>query len=84
MRTILYKEYATAPAIGYFVLSNRGGLEILDILPGIDDYAVACFNFGTGRQKIRKHKICHTPSNRAYIRKDGVRYYFDEIMGILN
>ena len=78
----LHKTYENAKAVGTLPLSNWGGLEILDILYGIDDYAVACFNFGTGRQQIRKHKIQYTQAGRSYIRKQGVRYYFDEIMRV--
>lgn len=78
----LYRTYENTKAIGTYALSNFGGIEILDILYGIDDYAVACFNFGTGRQQIRKHKIQYTPAGRAYIRKQGIRYYFDEIMRV--
>lgn len=73
----LYKKYADTMPIMVLGLSNWGGLEILDIEHGIDDYAIACFNWGTGRQQIRRHKIMHTPSGRAYIRKQDTRYYFD-------
>lgn len=78
----LYKTYENTKAVGVLPLCNFGGLEILDILYGIDDYAVACFDFGNGRQQIRKHKIQYTPAGRSYIRKQGVRYYFDEIMRV--
>ena len=76
----LYKTYENKKALGVFTLSNFGGIEILDILHGIDDYAVACFNFGTGRQQIRKHKIYYTAMYRPYIRKQGTRYNLDEIL----
>ena len=76
----LYKEYAAAPAIGYFTMSNFGDIELLDIEYGIEDKVIACFNFGTGRQQIRRHKICSLESGRQYIRKQGVRYYLDQFM----
>ena len=78
----LYKEYAEKKAIGVIPMSVFGGIEILDIIYGIDNYAVACFNFGTGRQQIRRHKIFSTESGRSYIRKQGDRYYFDQIMRV--
>ena len=78
----LYKRYAETRACGVYPMCNFGGLEILDIENGIDDYAVACFNFGTGRQKIRRYKIQVSESGRAFIRKEGVRYYFDQIMKV--
>lgn len=51
------KEYENKEPIATFVLCNLGGIEILDILYGIDDYVVYRFNFGkpeeTHRAKIR-------------------------------
>lgn len=78
----LYKKYAETRACGVFPLNCFGGVEILDIQCGIEDYAVACFNFGTGRYKIRRHKIQTSESGRAFIRKEGERYYFDQIMKV--
>lgn len=78
----LYKKYADTEPIGTLGLCNWGGLEILDIEYGIDDYAIACFNWGTGRQQIRRHKITYTPAGRSYIRKQGTRYYSDQILRV--
>ena len=79
-REPLYKKYADTKAIGVCPLSNFGGVELLDIINGWDDYAVACFNFGTGRQKIRRYKIQWTDSRNSvpYIKKEGVRYYIND------
>jgi hypothetical protein len=41
---------------------------------------VAAFNWGTGHQKIRRHQIHSTYTGRLYIRKNGTRFYFDQIM----
>ena len=76
----LYKRYESSKAIATFPLCNFGGIEILDIEPGIEDKLIACFNFGTGRQQIRRHKICCSMSGRDYIRKQGKRYYLDEMI----
>ena len=78
----LYKTYENARAIGYYGMSNWGGLELLDIdaLKGENGAVVACFNWGTGRQNIRWHKIQVTASGRPYIRKNGQRFYFDQIL----
>ena len=80
MNTPLYKKYAETKPIATICLSNWGGIEILAIEYGIADYIIACFNFGTGRQQIRRHKVCTAPSGRLYIRKQGTRYYLDEMM----
>lgn len=78
----LKELYKNRQAVGTYTLCNWGGLEILDIIYGLDDKAVACFNFGCGRTDIRKHKIYTTTAGRAYIRKNGTRYYFDQIMKV--
>ena len=76
----LYKQYATTLAIGVVPLNNWGGIEVLDILYGIDDYVVACINNGDGRSAFRKHKIhTSTTSGRDYFTKYGKRYYLDEV-----
>ena len=76
----LHEQYSETPAIGYYGMGNFGGLEILDIEYGIQDKLVTCFNWGTGRQMIRRNTIYTTPSGRQYIRKAGDRYYLDEMM----
>lgn len=75
----LYKKYANTKPLGVLPLSNWGGLEILDINC---ESAVACFNWGTGRQMIKRHTITYCSNGRAYIRKQGKRYYFDEILSL--
>ena len=79
MRTPLYKQYENAEPLGVHTLSNWGGLVILDINEATET-AVAAFNWGTGHQKIRRHQIHSTFTGRNYIRKNGTRFYFDQIM----
>ena len=79
----LYKQYETKRAFASLCLSNWGGLEILDIIYGVNDYVVACFNWGTGRQQIRHHKVCQTPSGRPYIWKNHTRYYLDQFLNLI-
>lgn len=80
MKKALYKEYENIEAIGYYCMGNYGGLEVLDIEYGIDDKLITCFNFGTGRQMIRRNKVLTTSNGRLYIRKAGYRFYLDNIM----
>lgn len=82
MRTPLYKKYADTKAVGTLCLCNFGGIEILDIEDGWETYVVACFNFGTGRQKIQRHKVCYTPGGREYFWKQRTRYYLDQFMRV--
>lgn len=76
--TPLYKQFENAAPVGVYVLSNFGGLAVLDIQD--DETAVCAWHFGKGYQNIRRHRIHTTYTGRAYIRKGGRRYYFDQIM----
>lgn len=76
--TPLYKQYSDAAPVGVYPLCNFGGLVILDILG--DEQAVAAWSYGDGLQGIRRHQIYTTFTGRAYIRKGGRRYYFDQII----
>lgn len=76
----LYEKYSESTPIGFIGCSNWGGVEVLDYLPGIEDYLVTAFNYGT-RYMIRRNKVLITPSGRMYFRKLGRRYYLDEVIG---
>ena len=73
----LKERYKNADPVGLYTLCNFGGLVVLDI---DDEKATAAFDFGDGYQQIRRHTIFYTYTGRAYIRKNGRRYYFDQIM----
>lgn len=77
----LYKQYEKSTPIGVIGLCSWGGVEVLDYLPGIEDYLVTAFNFGT-RYMIRKNKVLTAPNGRVYFRKLGRRYYLDEAFRI--
>ena len=73
----LKERYKNTDPVGVYVLCNYGGLVILDIE---DEKATAAFDFGDGYKQVRRHTIFYTYTGRAYIRKNGTRYYFDQIM----
>ena len=73
----LKEKYKNADPVGVYTLCNFGGLVILDIE---DEKATAAYHFGEKYENIRRHKIHYTYTGRAYIRKSGRRYYFDQIM----
>ena len=77
----LYKQYENAAPVGVYTICNFGGLAILDISSD-GESAVCAWSFGDGYQNIRRHKINYTFTGRAYVRKNGRRYYFDQIMRI--
>lgn len=74
---ILKERYKNVDPVGVYTLCNFGGLAILDF---DGEKAIAAFNFGDGYKQIRRHTIYYTYTGRAYIRKNGQRYYFDQIM----
>ena len=73
----LKERYKNADPVGVYTLCNFGGLAILDI---DGEKATAAYNFGEGYEQIRRHNIYYTFTGRAYIRKNGRRYYFDQII----
>ena len=74
----LKEQYKNAVPVGIHVLCNFGGLAILDIDENAET-VTAAFHFGEKYESIRRHKINYTFTGRAYIRKGGRRYYFDQI-----
>ena len=77
--TPLYKQFENAAPVGVYVLSNFGGLAVLNISDDGEE-AVCAWHWGDGYQNIRRHRIHTTYTGRAYVRKGGRRYYFDQIM----
>jgi hypothetical protein len=73
----LKEKYKNAEPVGLYTLCNFGGLVILDM---DGEKATAAYDFGDGYTQIRRHTIFYTYTGRAYIRKNGRRYYFDQIM----
>lgn len=49
-------KYEDKRPVAVYPMSNWGGVEILDILYGIDDYVVARYNYGEP-QELHKVKI---------------------------
>lgn len=73
----LKEKYKNAAPVGVYTINNFGGLAILDI---DGETATAAYHYGEKYESIRRHKIHYTYTGRAYIRKSGRRYYFDQIM----
>lgn len=75
----LKEKHKNAAPVGVYTMCNFGGLVILDIDDNAET-ATAAFHFGEKYENIRRHKINYTFTGRAYIRKGGRRYYFDQII----
>ena len=79
MQTTLKKQYENAAPVGVYPICNFGGLAILAI-DDASEKAICAWSFGNGYENVRRHRIQYTYTGRAYIRKGGRRYYFDQIM----
>ena len=77
--TPLYKQFENATPVGVYPTCNFGGLAVLDI-SNDGEQAVCAWHFGEKYENVRRHRIHTTYTGRAYIRKNGTRYYFDQIM----
>ena len=77
----LNNQYKEQKPIGVYPLSNWGGVEILGIEYGIDDYAVCRYNFGEPEEKVHKLKITYGDGS-PYIRLEGMRIRLDECLKV--
>lgn len=75
------KEYENKRPIGVYCLSNWGGIEILDILYGIDDYVVYRFNFGEP-QELHRAKINYGVNHSSFRTSAGYSIRLDECMRV--
>lgn len=74
------KAYENKRPIAVFCDSNWGGLEILDILYGIEDYVVARYNYGEP-QELHRVKIRYGVNHISF--KIGRRTFrLDECMRV--
>lgn len=83
MKTPFYHEYENRRPLAVLPLSNFGGLAILDTLTECGEtLIVAAWDFGTGYQNIRRHRVQETTSGRPFIRKGNRRFYLDQMTRI--
>lgn len=67
---------------GAYSICNTFGLSVW-LLDGAGDECIAAYAcIGEGYYHAHKHKIHYSEGGRPFIRKGGVRYYFDEIMRV--
>lgn len=75
-------QYKDREPIAVYPMSNWGGVEILDILYGIDDYVVCRYNFGEPEKKLHRVKIQHTKGGIPFIYVDGGYVRLDECLAV--
>lgn len=83
MKTTLSKQYESRRPLAVLPLSNFGCLAILDTLTECGEtLIIAAWDFGTGYQNTRRHRVQETTSGRPFIRKGNRRFYLDQMQRI--
>lgn len=73
--------YAEKKPIATYCMSNWGGIEILDILYGIDDAVVYRWNFGTPSE-VHKAKIRYGVNHSSFKTSAGYSIRLEECMKV--
>jgi len=74
--------YRNKKPIAVFTMSNWGGIEVLDIIHGIDDYVIARYNFGKPEKTIHNVKVRYTTAGTPYFRIGDDYIRLDECMKV--
>lgn len=74
-------KYKDKRPVGVYSMSNFGGIEIMDILYGIDDSVVYRFNFGEP-QEVHRAKINYGVNHSSFRTTAGYSVRLDECMRI--
>lgn len=74
-------EYKDKKPIGVYCMSNCGGIEIMDIKYGIEDYVIWRFNFGEP-QEVHKSKIYSGVRHTSFRTTAGYSIRLDECMRV--
>lgn len=75
------KLYENKTPVAVYPMTNHGGIEILDILYGIDDYVVYRFNFGEP-QELHRAKINYSVNHSSFRTSAGYSIRLDECMRV--
>jgi hypothetical protein len=74
-------EYQEKRPIAVYPMTNFGGIEILDILYGIDDAVVYRWNFGEPSE-VHKSKIRYGAKHSSFKTSAGYSVRLDECMRV--
>lgn len=77
MTKVEKEKYKDVRPIAVYPMTNWGGVEILDVLCGIEDYAVYRFNFGEP-QELHKAKIRYGANHNSFRTSAGYSVRLDE------
>jgi hypothetical protein len=74
-------QYQDKKPIAVYPMGSWGGIEILDIINGIDDYVIWRYNYGSP-DKLHKAKVLINDVGHQYIRISGSRVKLDNFMRV--
>ena len=74
-------QYQDKKPIAVYPMSNWGGIEIMDIINGIDDYVVWRYNYGSP-DKLHKTKVLINDAGHQYIRINESRIKLENFMRV--
>lgn len=78
------QEFGTYPKdfkpIGTLCLCNHGGLAIMEVEYGFDDYVFVTDNYGDGYKNLSRCKIYYNAKGEPYFIRNGRRWYYKDFM----
>lgn len=78
------QEFGTYPKdfkpVGVLALNNFGGLSVMEIEHGIDDYVYVATNYGDGYTRCTRNKIRYNKKGESYFIRNGHTFYLKEFM----
>lgn len=74
--------YRDKKPIASYPISNWGGIEILDILNGIDDYVVCRYNFGEPEEKLHRLKLQYSKTGAPFVYLEGTYVRLDKCIEV--
>lgn len=78
------QEFGTYPKdfkpVGVLTLNNFGGLAVMEIEHGIDDYVYVTDNYGDGYKNITRNKVRYNKKGKSYFIRNGHTFYLKEFM----
>lgn len=82
MTKVEMEQYRDKKPIAVYPMSNWGGVEILDVLHGIDDYVICRYNFGEPEDKLHRVKVKYNKNGLPFIFLDGDYIRIDDMMSV--
>lgn len=75
-------KYKDTKPVAVFPMDNWGGIEILAIEYGINDYVVYRENYGKPEEKLHRALIRVAASHRSFFIYNSERVYLDQCMRV--